>query len=120
MDIEKETGKKIDSPSVKRVKRSAALGAKQSEVPEQCSTEGLYIVILERGFVYVGDVTISGNWLVISNAQNVRRWGTVQGLGELALKGPQSETKLDMGGTIKAPLSSLIGLIKCEVSKWSS
>ena len=105
-----ETGKKIE----------AALGAKPTAAPEQGSTEGLNIVILERGFVYVGDVAISGNWVLISNARNVRRWGTTQGLGELALKGPQPETKLDMGGTIKAPLSSVIGLLKCEVSKWTS
>ena len=103
-----ETGKKIE----------AALGGKPSAEATASSNEGLNIVILDRGFVYVGDVTIAGDWLIINNAKNVRRWGTTQGLGELAAKGPQSETKLDMGGTIKAPLRALIGLLKCEASQW--
>jgi hypothetical protein len=99
----------------------AALGGKVSSAPAstQGSAEGLNIVILNRGFVYVGDVSIEGDWLLISNAKNVRRWGTFQGLGELAAKGPQPETKLDMSGSIKAPLRAVIGLMKCEASSWT-
>lgn len=98
----------------------AALGSKvASASTAQGSNEGLNIVILDRGFVYVGDVSIYGDWLLISDAKNVRRWGTTQGLGELAAKGPQPETKLDMGGSVKAPLRALIGLIKCEAASWT-
>jgi len=108
-----ETGKQIE----------AALGGKTATSSAPCrsdsTSEGLNIVILDRGFVYVGDVEISGDWVIITNAKNVRRWGTSQGLGELAAKGPQPETKLDMGGTIKAPRRALIGLLKCEASKWT-
>ena len=110
-----ENGKQIE----------AALGGKVTTTcpaPANCveqENEGLNIVILDRGFVYVGDVEISGDWVIITNAKNVRRWGTSQGLGELAAKGPQPETKLDMGGTIKAPRRALIGLLKCEASKWT-
>jgi len=99
----------------------AALGGKsaaQASPARDVTNEGLNVVILDRGFVYVGDVTIAGDWIVISNAKNVRRWGTSQGLGELAAKGPQPETKLDMAGTVKAPLRALIGLIACEASSW--
>lgn len=99
----------------------AALGGKPSAGMITTATarnEGLNIVILDRGFVYVGDVSIDGDWLLIQDAKNVRRWGTSQGLGELAAKGPQPETKLDMGGTIKAPLRAVIGLLKCEASSW--
>lgn len=99
----------------------AALGGKPTTPQSACSqNEGLNIVILERGFVYVGDVSINGDWLLITNAKNVRRWGTTQGLGELAAKGPRPETKLDMGGTIKAPLRAVIGLLKCEASSWTT
>jgi len=99
----------------------AALGGKPSCGTINTATargEGLNIVILDRGFVYVGDVTIDGDWLLIQDAKNVRRWGTSQGLGELAAKGPQPETKLDMGGTMKAPLRAVIGLLKCEALSW--
>lgn len=77
------------------------------------------IVILDRGFVYVGDVSISGDWVLISNAKNVRRWGTTKGLGELAKSGPLSNTILDPAGTVRAPLRALIGLIECEASSWT-
>jgi hypothetical protein len=104
-----ERGKKIE----------AAIGGQAASAPDHVHREGLNIVILDRGFVYVGDVSVEGDWLIISNAKNVRRWGTSQGLGELAAKGPQPETKLDMGGTIKAPLRAVIGLLKCEGASWT-
>jgi hypothetical protein len=106
-----ETGKQI----------AAALGGKVSATAAHANSiaHGLNIVILDRGFVYVGDVEIADDWIIITNAKNVRRWGTSQGLGELAAKGPQPETKLDMGGTVKAPMRALIGLIACEQSKWT-
>jgi len=76
------------------------------------------IAILDRGFVFVGNVSVEGDWLFITNAQNVRRWGTTKGLGELASKGPLKDTVLDASGTVRAPLRALIGLIKCEAASW--
>lgn len=107
--------------AIERVREiEAALGGKETKAQTASATaaEELNIVILDRGFVYVGDVSINGDWLLISNAKNVRRWGTTQGLGELAANGPQPETRLDMGGEIKAPIRAVIGLIKCEVASW--
>lgn len=37
------------------------------------------IVIAQRGWVFVGDVTRSENEVVIENAAVVRRWGTTRG-----------------------------------------
>lgn len=80
---------------------------------------GKQIVVLDRGFVYVGDVKTDGHWCTISGASCVRRWGTKKGLGELAASGPLSETKLDPAGTVRAPLRAVIALIECEASKWT-
>lgn len=80
---------------------------------------GLQIAILDRGFVYVGEVTTDAEWCVITNAKNVRRWGTTRGLGELAANGPLSATAIDPAGTVRAPMRALIGLIACEATKWS-
>jgi len=77
------------------------------------------IVILDRGFVYVGDVTIDADWVTILNARNVRRWGTSKGLGELAKTGPLKDSVIDPAGTVRAPLRALIGLIECEASSWA-
>lgn len=76
------------------------------------------IAILDRGFVYVGRTRIEGDWLIIEDASNVRRWGTTKGLGELASTGPTAKTVLDKTGLVRSPLRAVIGLIACEPSKW--
>jgi len=80
---------------------------------------GFSIVVLDRGFVYVGDVEHNGEWCVIKNAQNIRSWGTTKGLGELALGGPTKDTKLDLVGTVRAPAKAVISLIDTEADKWN-
>ena len=74
---------------------------------------GQHIVVLDRGFVYVGDVTIDGYFLRITNAKNIRYWGTKNGLGELR-NGPRPETKLDEIGEVLAPMRALIHLVPCK------
>ena len=76
------------------------------------------IVVLDRGFVYVGDVESEGDTLVISGAKNIRYWGTTKGLGELALGGPTPNTKLDEVGTVRAPSRAVIHRIDTDKSKW--
>lgn len=73
---------------------------------------GQNIVVLDRGFVYVGTVTDEGEYLRITNASNIRYWGTKKGLGELT-KGPLPETKLDPIGEVLAPKRALIHLVPC-------
>lgn len=91
-----------------------------SRAQAACCTEnhGLQIVVCDRGFVYVGKVTTDDKWCVITDAKNIRSWGTSKGLGELANSGPLSGTKLDEVGTVKAPMKAVIHLIACETKKW--
>jgi hypothetical protein len=72
-----------------------------------------YIVVLDRGFVYVGNVVVDSEWVHISDAKNIRQWGTKNGLGELR-NGPLEETILDECGTVLAPKKALISLIPCS------
>lgn len=81
---------------------------------------GFAIVVVDRGFVYVGDVEMSDDWCVITNTNNIRRWGTTNGLGELALNGPSEDTKLDPITTVRVPMHSVIHVIDTEQVKWSS
>jgi hypothetical protein len=76
------------------------------------------IAVLERGFVYVGLCAVTDGVLIITQAQNVRRWGTTAGLGQLASGGATSSTKLDKAGTVRAPLSAVIHLIDCTPAAW--
>ncbi len=108
----------INDLTVGQAKELAEMFGKSVAVKPR-TDEGINLVILDRGFVYVGYVTVDGDWVYISQAKNVRYWGTSKGLGEL-VNGPLSGTKLDVVGTVKAPLRSLIGLIKCEETKWKN
>ena len=84
---------------------------------KKCVLTGKAIVVLDRGFVYVGDVTIEGDWCCITNAHNIRYWGTKKGLGEL-VNGPLKETKLDSVGSLRSPLRSVISIIGVDNDKW--
>ena len=74
---------------------------------------GQQIAVLDRGFVYVGDCVVEREFLRISNARNIRRWGTTKGLGELA-DGPTDSTVLDQVGEFVAPMKAVNHLIKCN------
>lgn len=76
------------------------------------------IVVLDRGFVYVGHTEIDGDFVKITRAKNIRCWGTTKGLGEL-VNGPLKDTKLDSVGTVSAPLRALISLIDVEQKAWA-
>ena len=104
----------LDDMTVGDAKKLAALFGKGGEV-SPVEDHGKQIVIVDRGFVFVGDTTTDGQWCRITNTKNIRYWGTKAGLGELAGKGPLAETKLDPCGDLKIPMRAVIGLM--EVSK---
>jgi hypothetical protein len=86
---------------------------------ETKTLRGFAIVVADRGFVYVGYVEVDDQWCVITEAFNVRKWGTTGGLGQLAQEGPQEGTVLDPAGTVRVPLRAVMHLIDTEASKWS-
>ena len=53
------------------------------------------IVILQRGWVVIGDYSVVKDECILSNAGVIRSWGTTKGLGEIASGGPTSTTKID-------------------------
>lgn len=76
------------------------------------------ICVLHQGWVLVGILEKDGDEYLLINAKVVRRWGTKEGLGELAMKGPQSETILEKTPLVKFNKSQLIFTISCDESKW--
>ncbi len=60
------------------------------------------ILVLQRGWVVIGEGSKeSGEWR-LERASVIRRWGTTAGVGQLALEGPQSETIADPCGSVQA------------------
>ncbi len=108
----------IDDLTLGEAKAIAAFFAQPSGAPRSVKHEGTKIVVLDRGFVYVGDVTIDGDFVLIHNARNIRVWGTTKGLGELC-DGPTATTVVDDVGGVKAPLRAVIALIEAG-GRWNS
>jgi hypothetical protein len=79
---------------------------------------GTAVVIADRGFVYVGRTTTDGEWCNMTNASNIRIWGTKKGLGELILDGPTQNTKLDKVGSLKIPMKAIISIHASRDDLW--
>lgn len=77
------------------------------------------IIIAAERWIFVGHVQREGDQVVIANAQNIRRWGTTEGLGQLARKGPQADTILDDYGTVRIHVLAVVGAIDCDEAAWS-
>lgn len=75
------------------------------------------IIIAQRGWVFLGEVNQVQENIVITNAYNVRRWGTTKGLGELASKGPTMNTVLDAMGTVTLHVLSIVAAIDITTDK---
>lgn len=78
----------------------------------------IQIIIAQRGWVFVGEVSQEQGNTVISKAKNVRRWGTTKGLGEIALNGPTQQTVLDEMGTVSLHPLSIVASVQCDPTKW--
>ena len=77
------------------------------------------IIVLQRGWVAVGNVSFDGPYLTISDAKIIRNWGTTKGLGELAENGPTNKTTLDNAGTIGVHELAVVFTMEAERSKWN-
>jgi hypothetical protein len=91
-------------------------------VPEDSIKEitgNIKIVVLQRGWSVVGVFERNGSGCTLHNASVIRRWGTTNGLGEIAKNGPLSETKLDKCyGVVAFDYLTVVLTIDCELDKW--
>ena len=89
-----------------------------SDVAELGNGSDVKIVILQRGWVFVGKYKQDGMKCLLTNAYNIRTWGTTKGLGELAESGPTSNTKLDKVNDVTFHLMTSIAVIDCDDKVW--
>ncbi len=80
---------------------------------------GIRIVILQRGWVVVGRYTRKGQRCHIKNGFVIRRWGTTNGLGQLAMQGPQTNTVLEETPDMDFHQLTEIFTISCREARWS-
>ena len=81
--------------------------------------EDIRIVILQRGWVYIGKYYQSGDECWLENASCIRNWGTTRGLGELAQDGPNSNTKLDPCPPVRFHRLTIVATIDTNQDIWS-
>lgn len=87
---------------------------------EASRDHGKAIVVADRGWVWVGNVSSGPDFTTIAGAQCVRRWGTSEGLAELAQKGPRPNTRLDPPTEIRVASRAVIAILPCEAAAWSA
>lgn len=76
------------------------------------------ILVLQRGWTVIGEMSKEGSEVVMNNASVIRRWGTTKGIGEIALNGPTSNTILDPCGSVRAHELAIVMTIPCVEEKW--
>ena len=78
------------------------------------------IAVLQRGWVVIGRYTEDGEYGILNDAYVIRRWGTSEGLGQLALQGKQADTILEKTGVVRFLKLTSVMLIDCETKKWKN
>lgn len=92
---------------------------RKDSVKQKEYTGDVKIVILQRGWVYVGHFKQNENMMCeLNGASCIRVWGTTKGLSELK-DGPLPSTKLDYAGRVQFHLLTSIAMIDCDGDLWS-
>lgn len=76
------------------------------------------IVILNRGWVAIGNYSEKGDECTLTDASIIRTWGTTKGLGELAENGPQTNTKLDSCPNVHFHKMTMVARMDVVESRW--
>jgi hypothetical protein len=77
------------------------------------------IVVVESGWVLVGHEERGAECTTLTGASTVRRWGTTQGLGQLAQYGPTKDTVLDPCGVAYINNDRILFTLQCNEEAWS-
>jgi hypothetical protein len=77
-----------------------------------------HIVVVESGWVFAAVLEESATHISSSDCAVIRSWGTTNGLGQLALKGPTKETVLDMCNITHIPKTKVLFTMECTPLEW--
>lgn len=79
-----------------------------------------HIIVVEAGWVLAvetPDYKLESN-VVSKNARVIRRWGTTDGLAQLALRGPTNDTQLEPCSVVCIPASKILMAFVVESEGW--
>ena len=128
--------KKVEEMTIKEVieeratakQRDSELCSFLNEVTEEVETtkakvkeinHGWCIVILDKGFIYLGELITRGRFLTVNEVSNIRYYSSGKGLLWHAKNGPKDMT-LDKyeGGHLGAPFSELKHFVPTDKKLW--
>jgi len=78
----------------------------------------IQIVVLQRGWVAIGRFSQVKENCHLTNAYIIRTWGTERGLGQLAIEGKQTNTKLDKCADLHFHELTVVFRMDADESKW--
>lgn len=112
---------KLSSTTIDEVEINGIKYIRKSLIPSSTAIEhtgDIKIVILQRGWVYVGRFERNGNDCKLHNASCIRVWGTTKGLQEL-VNGVTASTKLDKcEGVVEFDWLTVVHTITVNQNKW--
>jgi hypothetical protein len=108
----------IDELTLGQIKKLKSIFAND----DACCTEdlGVNIVVLQRGWVVVGNLQKNGVEYSLTKGAVIRSWGTTKGLGEIAENGPTVSTQLDPIPDSKFHELTSVIRIKCDEVEWKN
>lgn len=108
----------VNELKVGEAKELASLFSGKKSAKKVIADGGVRICVLQRGWVVVGRYSQNGSECKLTDANVIRTWGTSKGLGEIAMAGPTSSTKLDPCPDVY--FHELVGIfqMQCAESKW--
>lgn len=110
---------KLDELTLGEVKQLKCMFGETNKEGLCCEQDlGKKIVVLQRGWVAIGDYIKSGEYVTLKNAAIIRKWGTTKGLPQLAREGKLSDTVLDSSPNIKFHILTEVMSIDCCEEKW--
>lgn len=112
---------KLDELTLGQIKELRCMLGIGNPTQEVCCAKdhGLQIVVLQRGWVYVGQVKQSGDYYELTDGACIRRWGTTKGIGQLATNGPTTNTELEPSETVRFHEAGKVLMVECVEDKWT-
>lgn len=109
----------IDNITIKEAREIAKMFNANAEQNDRMLPDGkLSIAVLQRGWAFVGTYSQTGSVGRLEGASCIRRWGTTNGLGELAEKGPLEDTILDACPPVVFQVREAIVIMEVNENAW--
>lgn len=108
----------MNNTEINEIKVNGVDYIRKDSVSKQEFTGDIKIVVLQRGWIYIGKFEKTGNLCKLHNASCIRTWGTTKGLQEL-VNGATSKTVLDpCEGVVEFDWLTVVHTITVNSSKW--